>query len=72
MRDSFYHRGRVCCSWGRSEGVTAFATGVAFHIAWEGYVMFSCVRGDPGRCVTCAESSDELKFPSTFMYVIIV
>ena len=44
-RDPLNHRGRVCYPWGRSKGVTGFETGVAFHVAWEGYAVFLGVRG---------------------------
>ena len=61
MRDPSNHRGQLCCSCGRSEGVAVFETGVAFHVAWERNAVFSGVRGQPRRCATCAESSDELE-----------
>ena len=40
MRDPFNHIGRPFFSWGRSEGVPAFQTGVASHVAWEEYAVF--------------------------------
>ena len=42
--------------------LTVFETGVAFHVAWEGYAAFSGVRRQPRRFATCAEPSDELEF----------
>ena len=46
MRDTLIYSGRVCYSWKRSEGVTLFETGVAFHAAWEGYAVFFDVLYD--------------------------
>ena len=43
MRDPFNHRGRICYSWGRSEGVAVFETGIALHVAWEGHAVISDV-----------------------------
>ena len=48
-------RQRVCCPWGRSEGVTVFETDVEFHVAWEGYAMFSGSRGQPEGAVQLAQ-----------------
>ena len=55
----------------RTEDVTVFETYVAIHVAWEGYAVFFGVRGQPGHCVTCAESSEEFKFRTLLMYIII-
>ena len=53
------HRGKLCCPWERNKGVIpVFETNAAFHVAWEGYVMFSDVRGQPGHCGACAEPSE--------------
>ena len=62
MRDPFDLRGRVCCPWGCSEAVTVVEAGVASHVAWGGYAMFSGIRGHPECCATSAELSDEHKF----------
>ena len=45
-----------------SEGVSVFETSVAFNFVWEGYSVFSGVRGQPRRCATCVEPSDELVY----------
>ena len=62
MRGPSSHRGRVRSPWGRSEGVTVFEMDVALKVRWEGCAVFSGASGQPRRCATCAESSDELEF----------
>ena len=61
MRDLFNIRGKVYCPLGRSEGATVFEAGMVFHVASEGYAVFSGVQGQPGCRATCTKPINKLK-----------